>query len=49
MGAKWELLLKGVREARDLSWCRGQTERVLCGNAPILLESVKGGALFIAW
>ena len=49
MGAEWERLLKGMREARELSWCSGQTERVLCGNAPIRLVSVRGGALFIVW
>ena len=49
MGAEWELGQRGVREARELSWCSGQKESVLCGDAPIRLESVKGGALFIAW
>ena len=49
MEAEWERRLRAIREARELSWCSGQMERVLCGNAPIRLKSVRGGALFIAW
>ena len=48
MGAERERRQRGVREARELSWCSRQTGRVLCGNAPIQLESVKN-TLFIAW
>ena len=35
MGPGWEWLLRGVREECKRSWCSVQTERVLCGNAPI--------------